>query len=35
MKYRKNFEYPYESDWDQIIEYHPHIPNKINKYFLY
>ncbi len=35
MKYRKIFEYPEESDWDEIIEYHPHISKKINKYFLY
>jgi bifunctional polynucleotide phosphatase/kinase len=35
MKYRKNFEYPDESDWDKIIEYHPHIPKKVNKYYLY
>jgi predicted kinase len=34
-KYKKNFEYPKESDWDKIIEYHPHISKKINKYFLY
>jgi bifunctional polynucleotide phosphatase/kinase len=35
MKYRKSFEFPDESDWDEIIEYHPHIPKKINKYYLY
>ncbi len=35
MKYRKIFEYPEESDWGEIIEYHPHISKKINKYFLY
>ena len=35
MKYRKNFEYPDESDWDEIIEYHPHITKKVNKYYLY
>ncbi len=35
MKYRKKFEYPDESDWNQLIEYHPHIPKKINKYYLY
>jgi bifunctional polynucleotide phosphatase/kinase len=35
MKYRKNFEYPLEDDWDEIIEYHPHITSKINKYYLY
>ena len=35
MKYRKDFEYPQESDWGEIIEYHPHISKKINKYYLY
>jgi bifunctional polynucleotide phosphatase/kinase len=35
MKYRKHFEYPDESDWNKVIEYHPHIPKKINKYYLY
>lgn len=35
MKYRKNFEYPNESDWGQIIEYHPPILKKVNKYYLY
>ena len=35
MKYKKNFEYPIESDWNEIIEYHPHISKKINQYFLY
>lgn len=35
MKYRKNFEYPDDSDWNEVIEYHPHIPKKINKYYLY
>ena len=35
IKYKKNFEYPKESDWNEIIEYHPHISKKINKYFLY
>jgi len=35
IKYKKNFEYPKESDWNKIIEYHPHISKKINKYFLY
>ncbi len=35
MKYRKNFEYPDESDWNEIKEYHPHISSKINKFYLY
>lgn len=35
MKYRKTFEYPEYSDWDEIIEYHPHISSKINKYYLF
>ena len=35
MKYRKMFEYPEASEWGEIIEYHPHISKKINKYFLY
>jgi bifunctional polynucleotide phosphatase/kinase len=35
MKYRKIFEYPEESDWGEIIEYHPHVSKKINKNFLY
>ena len=35
MKYRKIFEYPEQSDWGEIIEYHPHISKKINKLFLY
>lgn len=35
MKYRKSFEYPYNEDWDEIIEYHPHISGKINKFYLY
>ncbi len=35
MKYRKNFEFPLETDWNEIIEYHPHISSKVNKYFLY
>jgi bifunctional polynucleotide phosphatase/kinase len=35
MKYRKNFEYPLESDWNEIVEYHPHISKKINKHYLY
>ena len=35
MKYRKNFEHPQESEWDTVLEYHPHISKKINKYYLY
>lgn len=35
MIYKKNFEYPNSSDWNKIIEYHPHIPKKVNKYYLY
>lgn len=35
MKYRKNFEYPSELDWNEVIEYHPHISSKVNKYYLY
>lgn len=35
MKYRKHFEYPDESDWGKIIEYHPRVPKKVNKYYLY
>jgi len=35
MKYRKSFEYPDEDDWNEIIEYHPHISRKINKFYLF
>lgn len=35
MKYRKNFEYPDEEDWNEVIEYHPHISSKVNKFYLY
>jgi bifunctional polynucleotide phosphatase/kinase len=35
MKYKKEFEYPLEEDWDEIINYHPHIPRKVNKMYLY
>ncbi len=35
MKYRKSFEYPNEEDWNEIIEYHPHISSKINKFYLF
>jgi bifunctional polynucleotide phosphatase/kinase len=35
MKYRKSFEYPNESDWNQIVEYHPHISSQLNKFYLY
>jgi len=35
MKYKKEFEYPLQQDWDEIIDYHPHIPQKINKMYLY
>jgi len=35
MKYRKNFEYPDEADWNVIKEYHPHVSSKINKFYLY
>ena len=35
MKYRKSFENLIKSDWGNIIEYHPQITGKINKYFLY
>ena len=35
MKYRKDFEYPKYSDWHEIIEYHPHVSSKINKYYLF
>lgn len=35
MKYRKNFEYPDNKDWNEIKEYHPHISKKINKFYLY
>ena len=35
MKYRKNFEFPNEEDWNEIKVYHPHISNKINKFYLF
>ena len=35
MKYKKEFEYPLEEDWGEIIDYHPHIPRKVNKMYLY
>lgn len=35
MKYRKEFEPIIESDWDQFINYHPNVPDKINKYYLF
>lgn len=35
MKYRKSFEYPIKTNWDRILEYHPTINDKINKFFLY
>ncbi len=35
MKYRKSFEYPEEEDWNEIIEYHPHISGKINRFYLF
>jgi bifunctional polynucleotide phosphatase/kinase len=35
MKYRKEFEYPLEKDWDEIIDYHPHISRKINEKYLF
>ena len=35
MKYRKNFEYPDDEDWNEIKEYHPHISGKFNKFYLY
>jgi bifunctional polynucleotide phosphatase/kinase len=35
MKYRKNFEHPSDSDWGQLVEYHPIVPDKINKYYLF
>jgi bifunctional polynucleotide phosphatase/kinase len=34
-KYDKEYEEPNEDDWLEIIEYHPHISKKINKYYLY
>ena len=35
MKYKKEFEYPLEEDWDDILNYHPHIPRKVNNMYLY
>jgi len=35
MKYKKEFEYPLEEDWGEIIDYHPHIPRKVNNMYLY
>jgi len=35
MKYKKEFEYPLQNDWDEIIDYHPHIPRKVNRMYLF
>ena len=35
FKYDKDYEDIDKEEWNQIIEYHPHISKKINKYFLY
>lgn len=35
MKYKKEFEYPLKEDWDDIIDYMPHISRKVNNMYLY
>ncbi len=35
LKYRKDFEPLNKKDWNHIIEYHPHITRKMNKYYLF
>lgn len=34
FKYKKEFEYPITTNYNQFIEYHPKISKKINKYYL-
>lgn len=34
-KYKKEYESPLKKDWDEIINYHPHISKKVNSMYLY